>query len=228
VSQSVVRFELGRGAFAVNAYLVTTDLGHVLVDTGMRSHRKLIAEKLAAAGVTPASLRLILITHGDMDHIGSAAHFSRTYDAPIAMNVGDVGMTRDGDMFSGRSSGSSAFRWIARLALRLRDEDRFVPDVELTEDTDLAGYGLANVRVLQLAGHSTGSVALLFDDGSLICGDLLEDRGTPKLGSIMDDVPAAERSVERLRELEPATVYPGHGVPFEFLELEQAASRSGA
>ncbi len=106
-----------------------------------------------------------------------------------------------------------------RLALRLPAEDRFVPDIELAEDADLAEYGLAGVRVLKLAGHSSGSVALLFEDGSLICGDLLENRSAPKLGSIMDDVPAAKRSMERLRGLEPRTVYPGHGAPFDFAEL---------
>ncbi len=219
MTQSITRFGLGKGTFGVNAYLVTTELGHVLVDTGMRGQRKIIAEKLAAAGVTPESLKLIVITHGDMDHIGSAAHLSREFGAPIGMNAGDIGMTRDGDMFSGRTSGNALLRGVMRLVLRLPAEDRFVPGIELAEDCDLAEYGLAGVRVLQLTGHSAGSLTLLFEDGSLICGDLLENRSAPKLGSIMDDVPAAKRSVERLRGLEPTTVYPGHGTPFAFSEL---------
>ena len=36
----------------------------------------------------------------------------------------------------------------------------------------------------------------------------------PALNSIMDDVPAAQASVERLKSLEVRTVYPGHGQPF--------------
>jgi len=219
VAQSITRIELGRGSFGVNAYLVTTDAGHVLVDTGMRGQRKLIAEKLSTAGVTSDSLKLIVITHGDMDHIGSAAHLSREFSAPIAMHPGDIGMTRDGDMFSGRSSGNTLVRAAMRLALRLPETDRFVPDIELAEDSDLTDYGLAGARVLRLAGHSTGSIALLFEDGSLICGDLLENRSAARIGSIMDDVPAAKRSIERLRELHPGTVYPGHGAPFDFSEL---------
>jgi len=223
MTADITRLELGKGSFGVNAYLVTTDLGHVLVDTGMRGQRAHVAEKLAAAGVTPESLKLIVITHGDMDHIGSAAHLGRTFGAPIAMHPGDIGMTRDGDMFSGRTSGNALLRGVMRLALRLPAEDRFTPDIDLAEETVLTEYGLAGVRVLRLAGHSAGSVALLFEDGSLVCGDLFENRSVPKLGSIMDDVPAAEESVERLRALDPGTVYPGHGTPFEFAELRPAA-----
>ena len=135
------------------------------------------------------------------------------------MNSGDIGMTRDGDMFSGRTSGSALLRGVMRLALRLPAEDRFVPGIELAEDCDLAESGLAGVRALQLAGHSAGSIALLFEDGSLICGDLLENRSAPKLGSIMDDVRAARRGVEQAAGAETRHCVPGHGAPFDFSEL---------
>jgi glyoxylase-like metal-dependent hydrolase (beta-lactamase superfamily II) len=48
---------------------------------------------------------------------------------------------------------------------------------------------------------------------------LLVNRKAPKLGTIMDDVPAAQQSIDRLRSLAPGTVYPGHGAPFEFAQL---------
>ena len=68
-------------------------------------------------------------------------------------------------------------------------------------------------------------IALLLDDGSLISGDVLENRAEPRLGSIMDDVPAAEASLRRLGTLSVGTVYPGHGTPFEFGELETPLPR---
>ena len=89
----------------------------------------------------------------------------------------------------------------------------------LAESTDLSAYGLAGVGIHVLPGHSSGSAVLHFEDGSLICGDLLENRKTPRLGSIMDDVPAARESVAQLRLLEPSRVYPGHGDPFDFSAL---------
>jgi len=50
--------------------------------------------------------------------------------------------------------------------------------------------------------------------GELFCGDLIENLKTPKLGSIMDDVPAAVESIRKLAGMSITTVYPGHGRPF--------------
>ena len=215
----ITRVMLGSGVFTVNAYLIETVLGFVLVDTGMRNQQATLERLLAEEGCTRESLRLILITHGDVDHIGNAAYLRQALGAPIAMHRGDVRMASDGDMFAGRQSPG----WIARILLpviaRLPEKNRFEPDVLLDETSDLAEYGLPGAKVLLLGGHSAGSIALLLEDGSLLCGDVLENRKVPKLGSIMDDAPTARASVDRLRTMHVGTIYPGHGTPFEMADL---------
>ena len=223
---AIARLALGSGAFSVNAYLIETDRGFVLVDTGMRSHRATLEKRLAEAGCTPGALSLILITHGDADHIGNAAYLRSTFAAPIAMNHGDVGMTSKGDIFAGRQRPGWFARTILPIFARVREEDRFEPDVLVDEDSNLADYGLPEARVLLLRGHSSGSIALLLADGSLVCGDVLENRSKPRLGSIMDDVSQAQASVDRLRTMSVTTVYPGHGTPFEMDDVTQAAPDS--
>lgn len=217
---AITPIPLGKGVFGVNAYLISTETGHVLVDTGMRSHRETLREALRGLGATPDTLQLILITHGDLDHVGNAAYMAREFDAPIAMHAGDIGMTRDGDMFANRTSGSRLMRAVMRGLFRLAQEDRFSPDLELDEDGDLSDWGLPGVRVIKTEGHSAGSVALLFEDHSLISGDVVENRKRPQLGSIMDDPEAGKQCVERLATLGPGTVYPGHGDPFVWTQLE--------
>jgi len=217
--QTVTRLTLGRSVFSVNAYLITTDLGFVLVDTGTRGQRSKLAESLRTQGCGPGSLKLVLITHGDFDHIGSAAHLRSEFRAPIAMHEGDAQMATNGDMFSGRRRPNRLVRAVLSLVSRLPEADRFEPDVLLDEGSDLAEYGLAGARVLLLGGHSAGSIALLLADGSLLCGDVLENRKAPKLGSIMDDVGTAEAGVRRLKTMDVGMVYPGHGKPFEFADL---------
>jgi hydroxyacylglutathione hydrolase len=216
---TITPLTLGSGVFSVNCYLVGTDDGFVLVDTGMRNQRAKLEEALAAKGCAPGKLKLIVITHGDFDHIGSAAYLRRTFDAPIAMHPGDFGMARDGDMFSGRKSPNAVVKKLLPLLARLPASDRFEPDIAIAEDSDLGAYGLGDAVVLLLQGHSAGSIALLLPDGGLLSGDVLENRTTPKLGSIMDDVPTAEAAVERLKTMNVGTVYPGHGRPFRLDEL---------
>ncbi len=122
-------------------------------------------------------------------------------------------------MLSGRKRPNLLTWTILSLAVRLPQKDRFEPDLLVDEDSDLSEYGLVGAKVLLLGGHSAGSIGLLLADGSLLCGDLLENRKAPRLGSIMDDVPAARASVERLNALEVGTVYPGHGKPFHWRDL---------
>lgn len=203
---------LGMGS--VNAYLLTTPNGHFLIDTGSSSARQHLLEELTANGVAnPGSLKLILLTHGDFDHIGNAAYLRAAYGARIAMHPADSGMTEQGDMFSSRKNPSFLIRVLLPLFARLGKADRFTADLPLTDGQDLAGFGWP-ARVFALPGHSGGSVVFLTTEGELFCGDLIENLKTPKLGSIMDDVPAAVESIRKLAGMSITTVYPGHGRPF--------------
>ncbi len=84
-------------------------------------------------------------------------------------------------------------------------------------------------RVVHLPGHSSGSIGILTDAGTLFCGDLLENTRCPAAGSIIDDPSAVGASLACLGELPVAMVYPGHGAPFEGGELRAivAAQMSG-
>ncbi|MET7848527.1 MBL fold metallo-hydrolase [Streptomyces avermitilis] len=59
----------------VNAYLL---LGRrpVIVDAGTPGSGRLIHDQVASHGVDPKDVRLIVVTHGHIDHFGSAAELS--------------------------------------------------------------------------------------------------------------------------------------------------------
>jgi len=197
----------------VNCYLVRTDAGHVLVDTGGSNKRKELARRLESLGCGPGDLRLIVLTHGDFDHIGNAAHLRRRFGAKIAMHRDDSGMAERGDMFWNRRKGGALIRMLVPLLFRLGRKDRFQPDIYLDDGDSLKEHGL-DAKVIALPGHSRGSIGILTAGGDLLCGDLLESTKGPALNAIMDDPEAAEASVERLRGLPIRTVYTGHGGPF--------------
>jgi hydroxyacylglutathione hydrolase len=208
----------------VNCYLIGTGAGYVMIDTGPSNRRSELDSALESAGCKPGSLLLIVITHGDFDHIGNAAHLRDKFGVTIAMHAGDSGMAERGDMFWNRKRGSRLIRTLAPILFRFSKADRFEADVHLRDGSDLSGFGL-DAQVIELPGHSLGSIGILTADGDLFCGDLLENNDSPALGSIIDDAPAAQASIGKLSTLNIRTVYPGHGQPFSkqvFWDLHDA------
>lgn len=209
---------LPMGMGKVNAYLLQTGSGFVLIDTGGAGSRKALMQELERAGCAPGSLRLIVLTHGDFDHTGSAAWLRQTLGAQIAMHPGDAGMAERGDMFDNRARPNALIRALVPLFTGFGKAERFTPDLLLGEGDDLSAYGL-DARVLSIPGHSKGSIGVLTAAGELFCGDLLENMKGPALNSLIDDIDAARASLARLRTLNIGLVYPGHGEPFGLDEV---------
>jgi len=209
----------------VNAYLVRGDGGQVLVDTGLPQRRRWLDAALdAALAASGPPLSLILLTHGDIDHAGNAAHLRSTRGVPVAMHAADVAMVERGDMRAGRSRGGLLMSpAVSALGGYGRDE-RLAPDLMVGEGDSLAAYGL-EATVLHLGAHTRGSIGLLTAEGDLLCGDLLVNARRPGLSGIMDDVALAEESLERLRALPVRQVYPGHGRPFRLADVPRSSGQ---
>jgi len=206
-----------------NAYLLEGERGFVLIDTGFRSDRSRVKRSLRDAGCNPGELQLIVITHGDSDHSGNAAHLREAYGAKIGIHPLEVPAVERGNMFLARGSLSPTRRLLKPLMalFRLRRADRFSPDVLLKDGDLLAEYGL-DARILHVPGHTAGSIAVLTADGDFFSGDFLENRTHPSIATFVDDPEVLQTSVARVRELGIQTVYPGHGAPFTMAEMEQA------
>jgi hydroxyacylglutathione hydrolase len=201
----------------VNCYLLTNDKKSVLIDTGFSKNRVDVERELKSAGCTPETLKLILLTHGDFDHTGNAAYLREKYSAKIAMHIDDEGMVEKGDLFYNRND-NFLMRILGKIMLfflrgGLKKEERFTPDLHIDDGYDLSEFGI-NATVVDVPGHSKGSIGILTSTGDLFCGDLLENTKKPAKNSLIADKKAFNESLEKLKGLKISTVYPGHGEPF--------------
>lgn len=201
------------GLSYVNAFLVTAGDGYVLIDTGVARQWDRLERELLSAGCLPDKMKLVIITHGDVDHTGNGAILQRRYGVKIAMHQADVGMVTVGPS-AGRRSNHPLGRLLLWVGNTLSGKvELFQPDVLLEDGQDLASYGLA-ARVLHTPGHTRGSIVVLTDDGRLFAGDTLTNRRRPGRGPFADSEEDLRKSLARLRQTGARVVYPGHGDPF--------------
>lgn len=72
-----------------NCSVIQTEKATLLVDAGLTG--KAVCGALASAGINPASIDGILVTHDHIDHTRAVGILSRKYDMPVYANAGHMG-----------------------------------------------------------------------------------------------------------------------------------------
>ncbi|WP_407080077.1 MBL fold metallo-hydrolase [Arthrobacter zhaoxinii] len=115
---------------------------------------------------------------------------------------------------SDHTEASRRFAELTGAPVRAFDPAYCVAGTPLTADEEISAAGVA-IRVLAAPGHTSDSVCFWLPDdgpnGSILTGDTILGRGTTVLdypdGTLGDYLD----TLDRLSELGPATVLPGHG-----------------
>ncbi|WP_267088162.1 MBL fold metallo-hydrolase [Streptomyces sp. NBC_00249] len=217
------------GKHAVNAHLL---LGRrpVLVDAGTPGSAQTIHDRIADHGVDPCDIALIVITHGHIDHFGSAAELHRLTGAPIAGHVADLEPFRTGRARMPHLPTGPMGRALNRNRNLHVPADPFEPDVLISGETDLADFGVEG-RIVPTPGHTAGSVSVLTDDGHLVAGDLVANSfmglipGKPANPPFHDDPLGNLASLRAMLALNPTKLHVGHGVPLDPERVRRWARR---
>ena len=205
----------------VHAYLWQwgkTDL--TLIDCGMPGDEVKILAALRAHGFDPAHIRRIIITHADVDHMGSLRVLKQTVKAPVACHSVEKDlMEHPGKRTPAKTPAGYAIRPLHAL-ISLLPKFRVAPvrpDQLLVDSQVLAGEGFT---VIHTPGHTPGHISLLHKEQRfLIVGDALANR-KDKLGGpavlFTPDPYNAQRSIWKLgkkyaNDFDIAVF--GHGVP---------------
>lgn len=189
----------------------------ILIDTGNAGDEKKIIAGLLAHGVEPVDLALIVLTHGHLDHYGSAAALQRASGATLAVGVRDCAMAR--------MTVQPEFRpatLLGRLAVTFgvtrvtESGERASPDWCIGGEVSLRRYGIPG-RVIPTPGHTAGSLSIALDSGEIVIGDLLMAfvrRNRPGKPLFLEDPDAWRDSLRRVMALQPTIIHASHGGPF--------------
>ena len=202
----------GRDSFSVNlTLLMDLAMGPTLVDTGVPGQQEAIAAAMVDAGVEVEDLRRIVLTHHDLDHVGSLHALAEASGAQVLAH--EVEAT----FIDGSRQPRFALPEVLQQAPELRPlvegfrPTRVTQTLDDDEHLDLVG----GVRVVFTPGHTPGHLCLYLEcHRTLIAGDaLVAHRGQvygPSSKSSAD-LPAARDSVRRLADLDVQAIVCYHG-----------------
>lgn len=201
----IKRIKCGNG----NCYIVTSGESAVLVDTCRKQFRERILRECRMLNI-----RLIVLTHGHLDHVQNAAWLSHRLNAPVAMSRADTALLSDNlaQMLHARTLPGKIVLAASVNALRYTKIQEFSPQVWLDEGDSLACYGIP-AKVIGLPGHTDGSIALDVEQSDLIVGDALMNMFYPTVSMLYHDEAQMLRSAERITALGERTIFFGHGKP---------------
>ena len=186
----------------VNSYLIEDAGAITVIDAGLRGHWKDLLRELEAMGRSPVDIRALLLTHGDMDHLGFAERLRQEHGVPVFVGVADAAEAR------GEVPKPAA----------VRDQMRVVPmakfliyglthgglrSTPIKEVTPIDGAMTLDVpgapQVIPLPGHTPGSVAYQVPSlDAIFMGDAITTR------SVMTGIVGPA--------LAPFTIDPGEGL----------------
>jgi glyoxylase-like metal-dependent hydrolase (beta-lactamase superfamily II) len=212
----------------VNAHLIRSDAGCVLVDTGTPGSERKIARALSRHGLSFRDIKLIVVTHAHTDHAGGAARLRQLTGAPILAHRDDVDFyTRKEPMTYCPTS------WVGKLFLKTplprEPYEGFAPDILMknADSLSLSDFGVEGTA-RHTAGHTPGSIAVELASGEALVGDLIASGiligGIAFTGHAIrppfeDDPRRVARELERLARDGAKRFYMGHGGPLETTEV---------
>ncbi len=190
----------GRGLTAPEdaaIYLVSVGGEAALIDSGCGQATDLLLANIEAAGVAPASIRHLLLTHCHFDHTGGAAQLRRLLGCRTVAHELDAAFIEAGD------DEVTAASWY---------NSRLTPcpiDLKLAADKDTVIVGGRPIEAIHIPGHSPGSVAYLIESrgGRIV---FAQDVHGPLDEALRSNAADYQRSLQTLIGLRADVLCEGH------------------
>ena len=158
----------------INCFLIKGERKHILVDTGVPNSETKIIRQLNQHNIRLEDIGLIIITHGHIDHFGSAKELKEILKVPILIHDMDKKALITGkSMLETLKPNHKIWDIILKPKIIRDSASPCLPDIVLhgNEEYDLSIYGI-NGKVIHSPGHTPGSLSVILEYESAIIMDV--------------------------------------------------------
>lgn len=216
------------GGRIVNSYILLTEKGCVVIDTGYEHSFKNFSRKLSENGLSFSEINYIFLTHAHDDHAGFLGELLSATKAPVILHYEAVKRLLAGrNPIIGGCSTRLAWLFCRGMALAGKGKHEF-PPVDVTgraiiidgHSQPLKEVGIPT-EIIMLPGHTSDSIGLLLEDGRLFCGDAAMNNFPSIARHIIwiEDLESYIKSWDLMMASKANTICPSHGKPFPVSDL---------
>jgi glyoxylase-like metal-dependent hydrolase (beta-lactamase superfamily II) len=151
------------GTEGLAAYLIRTRQGAILIDGTLAENADLVKQNLATLGVSPRSVRYILVSHAHFDHVGADAALKAATGARIVAGAGDKAAVEAGQGPGEYASGDPVASFPAvKVDRAVKDGDRLtLGGVRLTARITPGHTPGCTTWTMRVADHGVHNIAFL-------------------------------------------------------------------
>lgn len=131
------------GTYDLACFLITSDEGHILINTGLAGSAPLIRENIESLGFRLEDVRILLTMQAHYDHAAAFAELKEATGARMWATAGDAPLLEDGGASDPHFRGEYPFAPVS--------VDRVLRDGEVIE------LGAIRLTVVEMPGHTPGS-----------------------------------------------------------------------
>ena len=192
--------------YVANVFFYTKNGVTIMIDAGYNYPR--LKEKMGWIGVDPESIRNILITHQDTDHVGAVEEDSDGLFRNAVLYIGDV----ENRYLTGEARRKVCYGLYTLPKVTIENRKILVQDGQV--------FSIEGIKVecFLVPGHTWGHMVYLIDDSYLFTGDTIwlgADGGKSFINMLAESNPVSIKSLKslenklRTRDL-PLKIITGH------------------
>ncbi|MFW0715427.1 subclass B3 metallo-beta-lactamase [Pedobacter sp. N23S346] len=138
------------GTYDLASYLIVTNQGNILINTGLANSFPIIKENIKTLGFDYKSIKILLLTQAHFDHLGAMADIKRETGAKLYVDEKDANELKTG--------GKSDYE-LGKLGVSFKP---IAPDY-LLKNNDKVKLGNTTLTMLHHPGHTKGSCSFVFN-----------------------------------------------------------------